>query len=171
MRKCILFSGPIGCSKTPVAAYLSYHLNLPIFNNDAIRSEVIEELKGFNEKEYLKRRDKRLIELVRSGFPFILDASIDREFKRVKEALVNNHYQYFIISFDLSKKFLTKLYKLKNYPESLERLDETMSDHNNFIIEYKDEVGVKITDKNFPSRLRLSLAAVKKFLSSAAVSR
>ena len=39
---CITFAGCVGSSKTPISNYLSTKLNLPIFNNDAIRSEIIE---------------------------------------------------------------------------------------------------------------------------------
>ncbi len=44
MKKVILFAGAVGSGKTPISNYLSYKLNLPIYNNDAIRSEVIEDL-------------------------------------------------------------------------------------------------------------------------------
>jgi len=37
----ILFAGAVGSSKSPIANYLSPKLNIPIFNNDAIRFEVI----------------------------------------------------------------------------------------------------------------------------------
>lgn len=57
---CITFAGAVGSSKTPISNYLSTKLNLPIFNNDAIRSEVIEDLGIFDSEEHLKRRNARL---------------------------------------------------------------------------------------------------------------
>jgi cytidylate kinase len=48
---CITFAGAVGSSKTPISNYLSSRLNLPIFNNDTIRSEVIEDLGVFDNKE------------------------------------------------------------------------------------------------------------------------
>lgn len=49
---CILFAGPIGSGKSPIANYLSYKLNLPIFNNDTIRTEVREDLLKMDVEEY-----------------------------------------------------------------------------------------------------------------------
>lgn len=63
---CITFAGCVGSSKTPISNYLSTKLNLPIFNNDAIRSEIIEN-KGFlNIEEHKKIRDRRLKEVLDS---------------------------------------------------------------------------------------------------------
>jgi len=166
MKKCILFAGATGCSKTPVAVYLSFKLNLPIFNNDAIRSEVIEDLKKFDEEEFIRRRDKRIEELVKSGTSFILDASIDRQAGRVKETLRENGYQYFVISFNLSPDFIKKLYHLKGYNESLKRIDEILSDHENFLRENGDIVGLAIDDRSFPDRLKLAIEAARNFINS-----
>lgn len=63
---CITFAGAIGSSKSPIANYLSISLGLPIFNNDSIRSEVTEDLGILDSKEYLKRRNKRFQELLKS---------------------------------------------------------------------------------------------------------
>ncbi len=52
---CITFAAPVGSSKTPISNYLSGKLNLPIYNNEAARSEIIED-KGFlDEKNFTKR--------------------------------------------------------------------------------------------------------------------
>jgi len=83
---------------------------LPIFNNDAIRSEVIEDLGVFDTEEHLKRRNLRLEEIISDGNSFICDVSIDREWKEFKEKLISSNYTFFIISLDLSKKLLIKLY-------------------------------------------------------------
>jgi adenylylsulfate kinase-like enzyme len=64
-KVCIIFAGAVGSSKTPISNYLSIKLNLPIFNNDAIRSEVIEDLGFFDSNEHIKRRNSRLEEIIK----------------------------------------------------------------------------------------------------------
>lgn len=81
---CIAFAGVVGSSKTPIANYLSCKLNLPVFNNDAIRSGVIEDLGMLDTKVYEKRRDERLKEIIKNKISFICDASIDRSFRSWK---------------------------------------------------------------------------------------
>ena len=161
---CILFAGAIGSSKTPIANYLSGKLNLPVFNNDAIRAEVIEDLGELNFEEHIKRRDSRLKELLEKEFSFIIDLSIDREWKKSKDKLTKNGFDYFIISLDLSKDFLENLYKLKNYSESLKVIEQFVNDHNLFLEESGNEIGLHIDDKNFKDRLDLSFQAVNNWL-------
>jgi hypothetical protein len=91
---CITFAWPVGCSKTPISNYLSTKLNLPVFNNDAIRSEVIEDLWFFNNKEHIKRRDLRLNEIMELGVSFICDLSIDRKWDLFKKQLTDNNFKY-----------------------------------------------------------------------------
>lgn len=161
---CILFSGAVGSSKTPIANYLSYKLNLPVFNHDAIRTEVLEDLSVFNEDEFIYRRDKRGQEILLSGISFIYDASIDREWKRLKPRLQEAGYQYYIISLDLSLNFLTKLYTIKHYDESLARIDDLIFDHQNFLKEYNEEINLRIDDSTFYDRLKISYDAVSQIL-------
>jgi hypothetical protein len=161
MKLCIVFAGAIGCSKTPVANYLSYKLNLPILNNDSIRTEVVEDLKKINQKEYLKRRDKRLEEIFKNGISFIYDSSIDREYKLFEEVIKKSGYQYKIISFDLSENFLKNLYKIKKYHESAKRLKQLVKDHDDFLKNSGLKISAHITDKNFKNRLEISYKAVK----------
>jgi predicted kinase len=160
MKICWLFAGPAGCSKTPTATYLSCQLNLPIFNNDAIRTEVIEDFKVFDQEEYVKRRDDRLKKIVESGISFICDASIDREYKQIKELLDQYGYQKKIISFDLSREFLKELFQAKNYTE-INSIETWLNDHNQFLADYNQEVDLHITDENFAERLNLSLSINK----------
>jgi hypothetical protein len=161
MKYCIIFAGPIGCSKTTVANYLSYKLNLPVLNNDAIRAEVAADLKRFDQNEYLKRRDKRLREIYQKGLSFIYDASVDREHDGFKKAMDKYGYKYKIISFDLSENFLRELYAAEGYNRPLRRLTETIKDHENFLKNSGLKINGRITDKNFKDRLKISLAAVK----------
>lgn len=165
MKKfCITFAGAIGSSKTPVANYLSGKLNLPIINNDAIRTEVIEDFNTFNEEEYKKRRNERVRSILEKGTSFIYDASIDREWKTLHEWLVANGYDWFIISLDLSRNFLHKLYRAKGYHDSMKVLDQFIVDHENFLNEFGLEVDVHISDNEFGERLKLVFEAATLFI-------
>jgi hypothetical protein len=164
--KCILFAGPGGCSKTPVAYFLSWNLGLPIFNNDTIRTEVTEDKLEYipQDPEYLKRRNERLKLLLNKHTSFIFDASIDRDWKAITEALRKQGYDYFIISYDLSKDFLIKRGVAKNYGSYAELTETWHSDHETFLRDSGQSVGLTINDDNFNERLSVSLAAVKGFL-------
>lgn len=167
MNKKVLvtFAGVVGSSKTPIASYLSYKFNLPLFNTDAIRSEVMEDLLSFDEQEYKKRRDIRLSELVKMGKSFILDASVDREWAKYRKIILNEGYRIFMISMDISRERIINLYKTKNYLDSLERVETLYSEHEEFLRGYSNDVSLHITDENFLERLRLSEESLREFLS------
>lgn len=165
-KVCITFAGPVGSSKSPIAFYLSYNLDLPIFNNDTIRTEVTEDFLKFVETEYEQRKDKRAEEIIKKGISFIYDASVDRKWDTLQEYLVKYNYCWFIISMDINKGFLTKLYKAKGYEESLARIDEVLEDHKSFLSKYSGQVGLSIDDYNFNTRLQDSLTSVENFLKS-----
>jgi hypothetical protein len=99
-----------------------------------------------------------------NGISFIVDASIDREFSKIEKVLKENNYEFYIISFDLSKEFLRELYKIKKYEESLASLDQLFLDHENFLKFNHDLVGVRINDERFPNRLEIALSGVKGFM-------
>lgn len=166
MKRCILFAGPIGCSKTPVAIYLSWNLGLPVFNTDAIRTEVVEDKLEyiFEDEEYLQRRDQRSQKLIESGEDFIYDASVDRTWPETKKRLEEHGYRYFIISFNLSYEFWRKLSKAKNYENNEEVFNSIFRNHDKFVEENKQIIGLTITDNNFNDRLELALRAAEKFL-------
>lgn len=166
MNKKILitFAGAIGSSKTPIAYYLSCKLNFPILNNDVIRTEVAEDLGKFDEQEYIKRRDERIHAVLKNCPAIIYDASIDREWENWENKIVKAGYETFIISLDLSKDFLTELYKIKGYHESKERINQVVSDHEEFVKNYNHLIGLRITDENFKNRLELAYQAVSEWL-------
>jgi len=167
MKKyCIGFAGVIGSSKTPIAHYLSLKFGLPIHNNDVIRTEVTEEFGALNEEEYVKRRDARLQEMIASGRSFILDASVDREWQTMKEAGAKAGYSIFLISLDLSRGMLEKLYHAKGYDRSLQLLDKFFGDHEVFLNEHGADIGLHLNDEQFSDRLRLSHEAVEKWLAT-----
>jgi hypothetical protein len=161
---CVTFAGVVGSSKTPIAYYLSQRFNLPILNNDAIRTEVIEDYLELNQDEFEKRRNIRGNQLLQSGDSFIFDTSIDRGWKELKDYLNRYDYKYFIISLDLTKDLLTKLYQAKGYTDSLLRLDQLILDHDKFVEEYANEVQVHITDQDFKDRLEISAQELSKWL-------
>lgn len=165
--KCILFAGPGGCSKTPVAYFLSWNLNLPIFNNDTIRTEVTEDKLKYlpEDTDYLKRRDERFEKLLSSRNNFIYDASIDRDWKRIIETLRQHGYDFFIISYNLSLDLLVKRGIAKNYGSYADLAKKWFLDHEIFLKESGLEIGLTINENNFSQRLQKSLVAVKGFLS------
>ncbi len=160
----ITFAGAIGSSKTPIANYLSCKLNFPVLNNDAIRTEVLEDLGSFNEKEYLKRRNERIHSVLENNFSVIYDASIDREWKNWEKKIAEVGYKTFIISLDLSKDFLIELYKIKGYHESAQRIDQFFSNHEEFLKNHGHFVNLQITDENFKNRLEIAYSAVSEWL-------
>lgn len=161
----VIFAGPVGSSKSPIASFLSYSFNLPIFRTDDIRSEVNENFLHPDEEEFQKRRKERLHELILKGGSFILDASMDREWKNYKDLIAREGYRVFTISMDLSKDFLLKLLETKGYNESLKNIDRLLDEHNEFLSEYKEIVNLQITDESFKDRLELSKKELKKWLS------
>ena len=162
--KVILFAGPIGSSKTPIAYHLSYNLNLPIFNRDAIRNEVREDLGALDKEEFEKRAEERLEEILDRELSFILDASIDRIWDKYKERF--DSYDVFVISIDISKKLLKQLYQYKGYEMNSERIDRNHQDHINFLKEYSESVDIHITDKDFNNRLEIALDGAKEWYNS-----
>jgi cytidylate kinase len=165
-RMCIAFAGVVGSSKSQIAYYLSCNAGLPIISNDAIRAEVAADLGRVDVDEYIKRRDERGKLLIRSGKSFIYDASIDREWSRLKSWLSEGGYAHFIISLDLSKDFLTRLYGATGYngSETMSRIDKLMGDHERFLETYGTDVGIHIKDEDFPDRLGKSLTAVEEWV-------
>ncbi|HRY60371.1 MAG TPA: hypothetical protein P5096_03250 [Patescibacteria group bacterium] len=160
----ILFAGAVGSSKSPIATYLSFKLDLPIFIHDVIRTEVKEDLGKMDVNEYAKRRDERLREIIAKGDSFIYDASVDRSWEMRKAQLLAAGYKYCIVSLDLSISFLEQLCKIKNYTETLTVIDNFVLEHNTFLNRFKDDVIVHITDETFPSRLNIAYNAVKKWI-------
>jgi hypothetical protein len=164
-HRCIAFAGAAGSSKTPIANYLSTSLGLPIFNNDAIRAEVTEDSGHFNAEEYNARQEQRCKALLATGQSFIYDASVDRKWPKFKDWLDNENYQCFIISLDLSHKLLLELYEAKKYTEG-HRLPALIEQHNDFIRQYGDAIGLHIDDANFANRLNIAKEHVARWLES-----
>jgi hypothetical protein len=162
-KYCITFAGVVGSSKTPIAHYLSTSFKLPILNNDAIRIEVTEDLRSFNRDEYDSRQEQRCRAVLNSGTPFIYDASVDRKWPTFKEWLDQAGYMYFIISLDLSYDFLLSLYKAKEYKE-IDRLPELIKEHERFLNEQPNEMGLRISDSQFPDRLNMAHASISNWL-------
>lgn len=162
--KCITFAAPVGSSKTPISHFLSCKLGLPIFNNDAIRSGVIEDVGSLDQETHLNRRNEAIKDLLKNQMTFICDVSQDREWEFFKAELNKHGYDFFVISIDLGKEFLTKLFEDKKYLESLSRIDQIMQDHQAFVETYKDDIDIVINESNFSERFELCRRAVADFL-------
>lgn len=163
---CILFAGAVGSSKTPIANHLSWNLNLPIFNRDAIRTEVREDTLVIEKDPEIfhQRANERLEKLIGTKISFILDSSMDRRYKEIKEGLIKNGYDIFLISIDITKEYLLKLYEAKGYIQSKSEVDRFIEEHNKFLREYGKEVNVVINDSNFGDRLEICLKALKGYI-------
>lgn len=172
MKKVILFAGVPGAGKTPIAYYLSWNLRLPILNNDAVRSEVIENVGRFDEEKFRSTTGERLSKVLSTSMNFIDDASIDRWYSSATSAsqkFQDNGYKLLVISLDLSLKKIQELWAAKNYgftEDWPEKLNQWFDDHSHFL-EHHDERrggGVHIDDDNYLSRLDIALAAAREFL-------
>jgi nicotinamide riboside kinase len=104
--------------------------------------------------------------LVTSKKSFILDSSVDRRYKEIKEGLEQNGYDMFLISIDISKEYLLRLYEAKGYVQTMDEVDRFINDHKNFLVEYEKEVDVKIDDSNFLNRLDICLKAIEDYMES-----
>ena len=122
-----------------------------------------EDLGAFGQVEYLRRRDERNARIIAMGMPFIYDASIDREWPKLESILVRQEYGHFVISLDLGRDMLGRLYLAKGYSEGF-RLDERMAEHQAFLEACVDKVNLHIGEAKFPRRLELGLQAVNAWL-------
>lgn len=161
---CITFAWAVGSGKTPIATYLSYHFDLPIFNNDAILSEIHEDFWVMNDAEYLSRREERLLCVLEKWKSFICDVSVDRNWEKFKGLLDQYGYQSCIISLDISEERLRNFYASKGYDKSLERIAVLIQEHENFLKNYSKDINFHITDALFPERLKLTEKFVEEWI-------
>jgi hypothetical protein len=158
----VLFAGAGGGSKTPIAHYLSENLGLPIFDNDAIRSEVKEDKLEFDIPEFEKRRDARRQAMLARHRSFIHGSSIDRSWSALRDDYSKAGYEVFIISLDISRTLLERLFKAKDY--DLNELARFHAEHGVFLRDHAGDVNVHITDANFPRRLEVALHSLSGWL-------
>jgi len=163
---CITFAGPWWCWKSPLANYLSCKFWLPIINADNIRSEIIEDLWYLDEKIFKHRTYNRLEETLITWKSLIIDASVDREWEKIKWLLKNYKYDYYIISFDISSNLLRKLYNNKWYDNFLPDITRYLDEHKNFNKLYKNDISIVITDGNYKNRLEYSYDKLKSIFNS-----
>jgi hypothetical protein len=164
-HRCITFAGAAGSSKTPIANYLSTSLGLPVFNNDAIRKEVTEDTGHFDVESYNSLQEQRCKALLATGRSFIYDASVDRKWPKFKDWLAQENYRCFVISLDLSHKFLLELFESKKYTEGA-HLPGWIEQHNDFTLKYGDDIGLHIDDTQFADRLNIAKEHVAGWLES-----
>lgn len=166
---CITFAGPFGCSKSPVAQYLSCEFGLPVFSNDIIRNEVREDTmkSELDIPTYRERWYPRLARLIARGQSFIHDSSNDRRWEEFMAYFNNTPYRIPVVSFDLSPEFYRRLIKTKEYPLTEEQIDGYLADHARFLEKHSDVVICRITDETFPKRLETALTATRSFIDAA----
>jgi len=160
-KVCITFAWAWWCWKSPIANYLSINFWLPILNSDNLRSEIIENLWYLDEGLFRKVFFERLTKVLSDWFPIILDLSVDREWSNIKLLLEKYDYKYFIISFNLTKNFLSKLYFDKGYENFVPDIDRYLREHEKFLDEYKKDIYVEITDDIYINRLEIILKYLK----------
>lgn len=118
-------------------------------------------------KEFLTRAYARYQSLLQSKVNFIDDSSADRSWKQKPDdqyfQLVEHGYDYFIISMDVSEKFITKLHNA-NKSTSRGEAKRYYEDHRTFLELYSNDVGVHITDQNFPDRMAICEQAAGAFI-------
>lgn len=165
-RKCITFAGAVGSSKTPIANYLSTELNLPILNNDAIRTQVTEDFLTFDKNIYDQRQEDRCKAMLATGNSFIHDASVDRKWSTLHDWLTEQDYEWFIISLDLSYDLLIKLYEAKKYTDT-DQLTNYFEQHEEFLSKYNNAVGLHIRDTDFANRLNVAYKHVSEWVGAA----
>lgn len=171
MPFAVTFAGVPGTSKTPIANYLSCEFNLPILSTDQIRYEVREDLQVDDINmpealtEYEKRRRERFERLLTQRKSFILDGSMDRRWSEVKERFEAEGYHWFMINMQLSKAFLLEFYNKTGRTDwAKQYLDHYLNQHNEFLVQFKTDVTLEITDDSFVDRLKLSAEGLQKFL-------
>jgi hypothetical protein len=165
---CITFAGPIGCSKSPVAHYISMAFGWPIFSHDAVRHEVMEDTR--NPILDIKLLEERITERTKfitgKNESIIYDASQDRHWDRFIAAFQKTPpYQFGVISFDLSRDFYEEILRAKHYDSTLLRAKKLLDDHEAFVHQYKEVIICSITDATFQDRLYIAEEAVRKFTS------
>lgn len=160
----ILFAGPVGSSKTPLAHMLSTACRLPIFNNDAVRVQTSTEHQSTIDvtSEYIDTRNAQLKDLLTDQISFIYDASIDRHWNTLSSWLDEYHYTYFIISIDISATLITE----HKQTEQSELVAQTLADHASFLRAHAEKVNLHITDHTFQDRFTLIRNAVSDWISS-----
>lgn len=165
MKKIVItYAWAIWCWKSPITNYISTKLWLPIFNTDSIRSEVCEDFLKYDEAEAQKRIKERFNSVIKEWKSFIYDASVDRTWGALKEVLIKNHYNCFIISIDLDKDTLLSFYKAKSYSESIKMIDKVYEDHQKFLKDYWEDIDMHIDIKTYKNRLKNVYRAVNKWI-------
>ena len=153
---CITFSWTIWSGKSTISNYLSTKLNLPIFSNDSLRSEVFQDYWETNKTVHLELRNKRMEEVLKSGNSFIWDFSIDREWKDYKQLLSNYNYRFFLICIHSDSTSTTE----QKWPSSLKNFNE----HELFLNTYTSDLNLHITQENFKDRMNICYEWIEKII-------
>lgn len=62
----------------------------------------------------------------------------------------------------MNRDTLLKFYETKSYFESMNMIDKVYEDHQNFLMEFSDDVDIHVDVNNYEKRLDVVYKAVKK---------
>lgn len=166
----ITFAGVPGSSKSIVANHLSFNFGLPIINNDQLRHEVKENLmlssinnpKALSQFEGLSKTVHN--QVFSAGTSIILDSSVDRKWRILKQDLKKYDYKWFLISFDYSAEFMSKLYIATNRQWAIVQLDAYNKQHQDFLKNYSRDVDLHLEDADFLNRVKICVNAVDRWI-------
>ncbi len=166
MKKvCVCFAGVPGCDKSPLAVRLSWEFGLPVFSNDMIRREIrIENQCKLDIDQYNNRKDGYLNKLLAKGRSIVYDASVDRTWQEFKKRLTQEGYDTFLISFDLSAEFVTRLGSSANSLIESESMQVYFTQHDVFLDNLRTDADVHITDESFADRFDICIKAIDDML-------
>jgi len=177
----VVFSGVPGTSKSITAQAISCEFQIPILSNDTVRFEVKEDLRvkhlsikedlefaSVNQNgalvEYDRRIKERRLEILDRGIPIVLDGSVDRTWETVKNDLMVNNYDWFMVDMELTRQFMEDLYRGTGREAFIDQLDSYFEDHRIFIEHHQADISVEITDDLFLDRRKVAIDGLHRFL-------
>ncbi|HPW47844.1 hypothetical protein KBB76_02900 [Candidatus Saccharibacteria bacterium] len=166
----VTFAGVPGSSKSIVANHLSFNFGLPIVNKDQLRHEVKENLmlSNINNPKALSRFEElsKTVhnQVFSTGISIILDRSVDRKWGILKQDLIKYGYEWFLISFDYSSEFMSKLYIATNRQWAVAQLDAYDKQHQDFLKNYSRDVNLHLEDADFTNRVKICVNAVDRWI-------
>ena len=166
----VTFAGVPGSSKSIVDKQLTLNCGLPIVNKDQLRHEVKENLmlSNINNPKALSRFEElsKTVhnQVFSTGISIILDRSVDRKWGILKQDLIKYGYEWFLISFDYSSEFMSKLYIATNRQWAVAQLDAYDKQHQDFLKNYSRDVNLHLEDADFTNRVKICVNAVDRWI-------
>ncbi len=179
----VVFSGVPGTSKSSIADYLSWNFDIGVLRSDSVRYEVKEDMRveslsigedlDFHNpngngalEEFERRINERRHTILALGKLIILDGSVDRRWESVRQELLQNGYDWFMINMELSEKFLKDLYTGTGRESFIPQLEGYLRDHAKFLDAYRKDISLEINDGNFRGRLKIAASGLQNYIES-----